>query len=495
MKIIKNKIKKDFIEKLDVDLKFDNSKLIINESNTKKNPTRKNVFKVLAVCLIVGILAIPASAFISIFVSVDETFKHSKVKYTLHELKHIESESFIKINDVSYPDEKVKNNDIDDNFIQSIIDFTNDIYNESLVENKNYSFSPITLYSNLAILSLASNDININNKFDSLLNCDKITRTKNYKKMFENNFFAHKSGTTQMYNGLFLNDKYDINSNFINGLVDYYCQAYKLNFSNPNDIEKMLEWVDEKVLQDNYIDQKDLNLNEYSAMYLFSTLYFNNSWAYKFNKKDTVEKPFILSNQSSVNANYMYHEYLVDYIYDYGDYISFYDYYSAGTYSIKYIVPKSTNDNIYDLIKGKNILIDAEENKILPSSEVDFLSIKLSVPKFESNMLVDFTKPLINLGMGELFDKNARCFNDAFVSLDNETSIYLDFIKQKNNISFNEDGTVIKSVTFSGLRATNAGPISVDTYEINLNQPFVYIIYDKDSIPIYLGHLDNPNIQ
>lgn len=41
--------------------------------------------------------------------------------------------------------------------------------------------------------------------------------------------------------------------------------------------------------------------------------------------------------------------------------------------------------------------------------------------------------------------------------------------------------------------ATSAAPITeLNTLEVKLNQPFIYIIKDINDLPIFVGHIDNP---
>ena len=97
------------------------------------------------------------------------------------------------------------------------------------------------------------------------------------------------------------------------------------------------------------------------------------------------------------------------------------------------------------------------------------------------------------MGLSVLFDKYSKSFNGAFEELDENVSIYLDFVKQKNNISFTETGTTIKSIAFTGFMAGAAGPAEErDVYQVDLNQPFIYAIYDQSNIPLYVGCVDNP---
>ena len=66
-------------------------------------------------------------------------------------------------------------------------------------------------------------------------------------------------------------------------------------------------------------------------------------------------------------------------------------------------------------------------------------------------------------------------------------------MKQKNEVEFNEDGTIVKSVSLGSMETKNTsmGPPG-DEIDVKLNQPFIYIIRDCNNIPILFGHIDNP---
>jgi len=101
------------------------------------------------------------------------------------------------------------------------------------------------------------------------------------------------------------------------------------------------------------------------------------------------------------------------------------------------------------------------------------------------------------MGLSCLFDRNGHSFNYTFSDLPTPYFTYLTAIKQKNKISFSEDGTIIKSTTYVQLGgAKSAAPHkdgeTIDTYDIKLNQPFIYVVYDKNDLPLYVGHVDMP---
>ena len=123
--------------------------------------------------------------------------------------------------------------------------------------------------------------------------------------------------------------------------------------------------------------------------------------------------------------------------------------------------------------------------------------INLSTPKFTTKSDIDFYKCLDNLGFGDIYNKNIDSFKNAFddEKLDDYNS-YIQKIKQKNEVEFNEDGSIVKSVTMSTLAATDiAPPMGNDTLDVKLNQPFIYIIRDINDTPIFVGHVDNPTVK
>jgi serine protease inhibitor len=62
--------------------------------------------------------------------------------------------------------------------------------------------------------------------------------------------------------------------------------------------------------------------------------------------------------------------------------------------------------------------------------------------------------------------------------------------KQKTTVSFDEDGTIVKTVTFSfGAAGTSTAP---GGSQVDLNQPFVYCIKDRSGLPLVLGAVNDP---
>lgn len=418
------------------------------------------------------------------------SFNPYKKQYTQSELALISNDSFVSLNRINFPNLNKETYNVKKEYIDSILNFSFDIY-KRIDKTKNMFFSPMGLYSVLSIVSLACNIPEINNVFDQVLYQTKEERNNNYADFYKSNYFVNEDGTVQFYNGVFSTNKYEANHDFISLLTKYYCEAYSMNFYNDQDVNKMLEWIDKRVQSEKFLNKKDLEIDETTAMFIINTLYFNNKWANSFATSKTKEGPFYLNNNEQIQTNYMHHSYL-GLAYDYGTYLSVYDYYKNG-YSVQYLISKDHKDNIFELLGDYNFLIEDENKRILSSENEDYLIINLDVPKFKNECLINFNDILIELGLDIIFDENSHSLDGAFSNLPIDYSTYLSYVKQKNIVSFSEDGTEIKSTTYAMVGNMSSAPIYRDTINVTLDNPFIYIIYDENHIPLYIGNLNNPN--
>ena len=501
---LKEQFKADFEKSDKPELSFDLRQL---EPNSKKTKHHVRPYKAIIITFasIVGVLlALPAAAFIAMSLRIGESVKFNNKNYSMNQLKIAESNTFKKLNDVTYPNgqrpvEAVMRND-EEAAYSSFCDATyHSLVNTSKQDNMSYSV--VGLYSNLNELANASSREDLSYHLNELLGLDAAGRATFYEKIMKGNSFAEENSTIQLKNAAFFDNKYDYSQTFVNSLAKLYCEAYQLDFEK--DASKMVEWVNAAVNSNGFIDKDFLDINQETTLYLFSTLYFKNAWRNKYLAEDTKEDDFYLANGSITKTQFMKHSYLAKYYCDFGSYVSVRDYYHQGNASVTYLVPKKVEDNIFELTKDANIFEEKEENKVYPSvkendySRIDAIMVNLKTPKFKLKCDVDFRDCLEGLGFESMFDRSVDSFKNAF-SGDNleNVNFYLQNVKQRNEVEFNEDGSTVKSVSMASFGgATAAAPMQPDgTLDVDLNQPFIYIIRDVNDNPIFVGHVDNPRV-
>ena len=496
MNELKKQFKQDFEESSNVSLSFDVTQLEPNNS-VDKHKARPYMKFIVASVVVVGVvsLAIGGAFAVGIF-RTKESVKAFNRRYSLNEIRIAESNTFKRLNTVSYPDgNKPLVSKISEEEKEAYNNFSNLTYHSLVDTSKkdNMSYSVAGLYSIINEMTNATSREELKEKFNALLGLNESSRITFYDRVMKANSFAADGSTIQLKNSAFFNNEFNYNREYVNSLTKLYCEAYQIDFES--EASKMAEWVNQAVNSNGFIDDKFLEINNETQLYLLSTLYFKNAWASKYLSENNIKDDFYLTSDKTVKATYMNHSYLSESYYDYGSYISVKDYYFWSRASVTYLVPKKVEDNIFDLTKDVNIFEEKEEN-IVKNGGYGHIMVHLSTPKFMTKSDVDFQKCLDNLGFGDIYNPNIDSFKNAFDDVKLEDyNIYIQKIKQKNEVEFNEDGSIIKSITMASFGAGKAATMRNDTLDVKLNQPFIYIIRDINGTPLFVGHVDNPTIQ
>ncbi len=216
-------------------------------------------------------------------------------------------------------------------------------------------------------------------------------------------------------------------------------------------------------------------------------------WATSFNEKDNRQDAFYKLDGTKVEKEFMSHASHGVKIYDYDTYYSAYDAYKHGYY-VQYLIPKSLDDNILELLDG-NFLIE-DESKRLQDGDYSsgYVITKFLLPKFSYIDRVDLASVYQSLGLSSLMNPEVDSFGEAYEAKSEsaESDVYNHYLKAAKSvtkISMDEDGFASKSLVFHfSMAAGSAAEEMPGTYCVNLNQPFVYVIRDANGLPLNLGY-------
>ncbi|HZJ89446.1 MAG TPA: serpin family protein [Bacilli bacterium] len=478
----RKKVKEDFIKKTGVEFSFDTAELESNEPQVKKRFNRNWLFLIVPSAIVVSLVLVVSAVVLSTLLTMKDSVRITRKQYSQAEIAVIEANTFKRLNDVEYPSLSNPTRELmDKNEVEHFSKFANTIY-QALDFAENASFAPVNLYPLLSVLAMGSSAPELETNFATLFeNRNESDRTALYSKVLKNNYYHNKRGSSFLHNGAFVDYKLGISDPFLQKLTNNYFEAFELDYSNEEDVLKMIAWINDAMQEEDFIKRRELGVNKNTIMYLFSVFLFSNEWTYKYYEKDNVVAPFYLSDGRQVANNYMSHKYY-GYYYDYEKYVSVYDYYTNEN-SVQYIIPKSQDDYIYNLLADNNFLIETGEKQT-------HQTIALTAPIFTNRNTLSFKNALTKLGLGAMFDASENNFANIFSNP--PTSSFIETVQQKNEVSFTVDGTTVKSLTFAG--AMSASPLPNDTLEVKLNQPFIYVIRDNNNVPLFIGHYDTPNI-
>lgn len=410
----------------------------------------------------------------------------------------ISKDEFQSLNNVEYPsysspEEAAKSNAVGEDYVSSVNSFAYSLYRGLSIKGNNLALSPYSIYRGLDILSLIGN-ASTQDTFSSLLGSETL-RAQNRTKGFLSNNWNYKDEAVLMRDGVFFSSYFgQVKSTLIDSLTASYVEAYQMDFHEQGNLDKMLDWLSGYSLDEGMFSIDDIPKLGYDEEYSFLLLSLQSvklHWKTKFNEGDNRQAPFYKLDGTQEEKKFMVHVSQGVKLYDYGSYYSAYDAYEHGYY-VQYLIPKNVDDDILTLL-DRNFLIENEDKRIQQGRySSGYVISEFTVPKFDYTDRIDLSTVYKSLGLSSLMDNELDSFGDAYEETGTDLDSYNHYLKTAKSVtkvSMDEDGFTSKSLVFHLSNGSgSAGRETADSYYVNLNQPFVYVIRDANGLPLNLGY-------
>ncbi|WP_299666915.1 serpin family protein [uncultured Polaribacter sp.] len=367
-------------------------------------------------------------------------------------------------------------------FVTANNKFAFDIFKKiSNEENKeNYMISPVSL--SLA-LGMTYNGAENSTKtaFESTLNYTSFLpeEINTINKEIITNLSDNSAGSTfKIANSIWIENSFPVKENFTNINANYYSAAVeKLDFSNPNSVNIINNWVSDKTYQK--ISKIIDIINADDIMFLINAIYFKSDWKYSFNPSETTALPFYGKNNTQ-DVKTMQLTADLDF-YENTNFTAVKLPYKNDKYAMTLLLPKD-GKNIEDISNLLNTENWGNWNANFSKKEV-----ALKMPKFTFSYEKELKEQLTDLGLGVAFTNSADFSNISDVPLS------ISFVLQKTFIEVNELGTEAAAVTAVGIGVTS---VDLSKKSVALNKPFLFAITEKETNSIcFIGKIGMPNIE
>lgn len=127
-----------------------------------------------------------------------------------------------------------------------------------------------------------------------------------------------------------------------------------------------------------------------------------------------------------------------------------------------------------------------------PNDGAEKYFVDVRIPKFKFDSSTTLNDTLKGLGLTDMFDSTKADFSEGFEVADGY-NVYFSLVKQDTAIDFNEKGTEASAVTQGTMEVKSAVEQVPETYELNFDRPFLFMIYDTQlSKPLFVGQVYNP---
>ena len=221
-------------------------------------------------------------------------------------------------------------------------------------------------------------------------------------------------------------------------------------------------------------------IEDSTRLVLTNAIYFNASWLWKFNPRDTEVRPFHLAGGSTVGVPMMTETSKEFYGYARGDGYQVVDVpYSWGEMSMTILLPDEGALEELEGSLGSEVL-----DRIIDDIETDYITLTMPLFEFESQFSLGDT--LAGMGMPDAFDAGAD-----FSGMTGSRDLWISEVVHKAFVSVDEEGTEAAAAT--AVAVPTSGPRK-EPIEVTVDRPFIFLIRDIGTgTVLFLGRVSNPD--
>nr|5CE0_A Chain A, Native conserpin with Z-variant (E342K) [synthetic construct]5CE0_B Chain B, Native conserpin with Z-variant (E342K) [synthetic construct] len=352
-------------------------------------------------------------------------------------------------------------------------DFAFSLYRELAKSSpdKNIFFSPVSISSALAMLSLGAKGdthtqilegLGFNSEADIHQGFQHLLQTLNRPKGLQ----------LKTANGLFVDKSLKLLDSFLEDSKKLYqAEAFSVDF-DPEEAKKQInDWVEKQT--NGKIKDLLKDLDSDTVLVLVNAIYFKGKWKKPFDPENTKEEDFHVDEKTTVKVPMMSQK------------GKFY-YYHDDELSCKVLeLPYKGNASMLIILPDEGGLQHLEQS-LTPETLSKWLksltrrSVELYLPKFKIEGTYDLKEVLSNLGITDLFSPGAD------LSGITEEKLYVSKAVHKAVLEVNKEGTEAAAAT--GVEIVPRSPP-----EFKADRPFLFLIREnKTGSILFMGKVVNP---
>ena len=285
--------------------------------------------------------------------------------------------------------------------------------------------------------------------------------------------------TLNIANSIWYKQGLDVSAQFLKTNSTYFdAQIQALDFSNPSSAGTINNWVSKQTNGKIPLIVDQISPND--MMYLVNAIYFKSIWQSKFDPAQTHQQAFHLSDQSTVQTDFMQGNSITYNVYTDNDKLVAELPYINGKYSMTIVSPNG-NNTLNNVTQSLDTTIWNSWMKQLHN-----VTGPVIMPKFKFNYSVLLNNALSGLGMGDAFSNSAD-----FTGISSAGGLQITKVQHEAFVAVDETGTEAAAATsvVIGSAAVAATPTLL------LDHPFFFVIREmKTGLILFAGTVNNPQL-
>lgn len=361
----------------------------------------------------------------------------------------------------------------------------------------NRIYSPLNVYMALSMLAETAGG-NSRQQILDLLQADSIESLRERAAtLWKDHYRDDGTVTTILGNSLWLRDDFTYSQEVLDTLAtDYYASSFSGEMGTEEYNQALRDWLNEQTggLLEEQASQ--LKMEPGTVLALASTIYFKAAWNDEFNKERTETDTFHAPN-GDVDAEFM-HQTMESSYYWGGNFTAVQLHFQGGG-SMWFVLPAGeySVDQLLESGEAMEFLLSPKYDQYDDGGNMvregwtgqKYLTINLSMPKFDVSSDLDLIEGLKELGVTDVFDWTVSNFDPLEASTDNP--LYVSKAQHAARVKVDEEGCEAAAYMIEGPTADAAPPD--DEVDFTLVRPFLFSVTTESGLPLFTGVVNQPN--
>lgn len=349
--------------------------------------------------------------------------------------------------------------------------FTEKTLGSIFTDSENRVYSPVSLYVALGMLTELADGDTKRQVMDLLGAADGESLRQTVHDLWLGVYTDDGRSVCRLANGAFLRENAEVKQAAVDTLADsYFASSYRVPMGTETANKAIASWLNRNTGGLLSEEAGNLRTDTDDLLRLYNTIYYKSSWWDAFESSDTKQDTFTAADGSKQTVDFMHRA--DDGGYRRGDdYTASYRRLRFGT--MTFVLPDE-GVTPESLLQREGFLTDL-------NGEYSAANVVWSLPKFDVKSSTDLSDILQSLGITDAFDGDKADFTPL-----TDSGAAVSGVMQAARVKIDEDGVEAAAYT-EIVVADTAMMEQPPTVEMNLNRPFLFVIFNNDDVPLFIG--------
>ena len=352
-----------------------------------------------------------------------------------------------------------------------VLDFADRTARAIFADSENRVYSPVSLYAALAMLTEMTAGETRQQVMELLGEADGASLRQQIKELWLGTYMDDGRSMCRLANGAFLRENAEVKQEAVDALRDwYYASTYRVPMGTAEADKAIAGWLNQNTGGLLSEETGSIRTEVDDLLRLYNTIYYKSSWQDAFEESQTGKDVFTAAGGTEQETDFMHRT-------ESGSYQKGEGYTAAPRYlrygRMVFVLPDE-GVTPESLLQRQGFLTEL-------TGDYNAAELVWSVPKFDVKSSTGLNEALQALGVTDAFDGTKADFTPL-----TDNGAVVDSVMQAARVKIDEDG--VEAAAYTEIVVADSAMMEMPpTVEMELDRPFLFVIFDNNNVPLFVG--------